>query len=229
MKLHPICTALFLFISLLVYAPSQGQGVNTLRVSAMPLFPDLPQDTAFEGQSYTFQLEVINNSNIFINNSVSFDMKVDSGTVTFLTNPQTTIPPGDTTYLTVTPFNFQPPLFKAGNNIVVVWPVVNGMTVPIDSFFTNVFFVPLNSVGDGELDDKMFVLHPNPVNDQLQLDVSDPSLVEYVRIYASTGQQVVHLSFLKSGFIDVSFLSRGIYFIEVNLNGKMIRRKFLKQ
>ncbi len=229
MKLRHISTAIFLLITTLSVAPIQGQVLNALRVSAMPLFPDLPQDTAYEGQTYTFELEVINNSNIFINNSVSFDMEVDSGTVTFLTNPQTTLPPGDTIYLTVTPFNFQPPLFKAGNNIVVVWPVVNGIAVPVDSFVTNVFFIPLNSVGGGELTDNLFNLHPNPVNDQLQLYVRDPELVEYVRIYAFTGQMVSNIAFQKSGFINVSHLSRGIYILEVNLNGKMIRRKFLKQ
>ncbi|MDQ3051435.1 MAG: T9SS type A sorting domain-containing protein [Bacteroidota bacterium] len=228
MKIRHFIIAFVLVLTAFHNTQCRSQGVNTLFVDSMPFFPEAPQDTAYEGQTYTFLMQVHNNTNIFINNSVSFNMRVDSATITFLANVQTTIPPNDSVSLTVTPFNFQQPLFKAGNNIVVVWPVVNGLSVPIDSFITTVFFVPLNSLGDDEVMGQQLQLYPNPVHDYMHLDTSE-GMVEYVRIYATTGQLIRDISFQRSRSIDVSFLRKGTYIIELNLNGKWVRKKFVKK
>ena len=229
MKTRHLVAALFLVLSLCTSTQSTAQGVASLYISDMPGFPDLPQDSAYEGLPYTYDIILINNTNIFINSTISLTMKVDSATSTFLTNPQTAIPPGDTVVLTVSGFNFTQPFFKVGNNIVVVWPVVNGFVVPIDTFQTNVHFVPLNSLGGIDLTEPAYHLFPVPSNEFLHLDVKSGEVVEYVRIYTISGQLVREIPVAEENQIDIGFLNPGVYVLEITANGKSSRRKFIKQ
>ncbi len=229
MKTRHLVAALFLVLSLCTSTQSKAQGVASLYISDMPGFPDLPQDSAFEGIPYTYDIILINNTNIFINTNVSLVMKVDSSTSTFFTNPQPGISPGDTVTLTVSGFNFTQPFFKVGNNIVVVWPVVNGLMVPIDTFQTDVHFVPLNSLGGIDLTEPAFHLFPVPSNEFLQLDVMGDEVVEYVRIYTISGQLIREIPAAEKKQIDIRFLNHGVYILEISANGKSSRRKFIKQ
>jgi hypothetical protein len=229
MKIRHLVTALFLVLSLCYSLQGKSQGTATLHVQSMPGFPDLPLDSAYEGQTYSFDMLIVNNTSSFINSTVLFNMRVDSITTVFLTNPQTAMAPGDTLTINVPVYNFTQPQFKLGNNIVVVWPVVNGMVVPADSFFTNVFFVPLNSLGEFNPSEPAFHMFPVPANNTLQLDFVSIKHAEYVRIYAISGQLDREIPITKEDQIDISFLNPGIYVLEVVADGKSTRRKFIKQ
>jgi len=183
---------LSLFLLVFSLAPSIGraQGFTTLKVLSMQGFPDLPADSAYEGQFYTFNVIVTNNTNIIINTNIDIQLKVDSIETTIFSSPQPSVQPGDTVTFSISGYSFTQPQYKAGNNIVVVWPRVNGQVVPIDSFFTDVFFVPLNSLGDGYLDsnDLKFSIFPVPARDLLYFSSNQSQPFEYVRIYSIIGE-----------------------------------------
>lgn len=227
MKIRQLSFVLLLFMGVL--SGNLNAQTNSLYISSMPAFPDLPQDSAYEGISYTFDLIIINNTSTTFNSVLSFNMRVDTSVTTFLTNPQTTMLPGDTLNLTVPLFDFTQPQFKVGNNIVVVWPGVNGVAIPIDSFITNVFFVPLNSLPGNYLKEETFKIYPVPARNILHINSPNLNTVEYVRIINLSGQPVCLFPTPGNGPIDISFLKPGIYFVEIISEFQSTRMKFVKE
>jgi len=229
MKIRFIFTALCLVLSLCYSLQSSAQGTATLRVAAMPGFPDLPADSAYEGQTYVFDLFIVNNSSTNINGAnVTFNMRVDSIITPFLLNPALSIPAGDSVTLTVTQYSFNQPQFKMGNNIVVVWPVVSGLVVPIDSLITNVYFIPLSSLGSIDLTEPAFKIYPVPAKETLHLKLNTELKVEYVRIYTMEGRIVYIRKNFTDDFIDISNLSNGVYVLETEIDGKLDRIRFVR-
>jgi len=106
----------------------------------------------------------------------------------------------------------------------------NGFSDPVSASQTNGTIVwyenPLLSVNENESND--FVLYPNPVNDSLYIQTSRVPL-EYL-IYNSKGQKIMEGMWQPSQtYIDVSHLSSGIYFGELNYPNSKEKFKFLKQ
>ncbi|PKA83447.1 putative secreted protein (Por secretion system target) [Ulvibacter sp. MAR_2010_11] len=63
-------------------------------------------------------------------------------------------------------------------------------------------------------------VYPNPVSDKLTISVSDAITFEKAVIYSVLGQQIVNSS---EKVTDVSFLSQGIYFVNITTNkGEMV-------
>jgi hypothetical protein len=227
MKARHFVFTLALVATLFGFQPASSQGVATLSIIDMPGFPVLPQDTAYENQTYTFDLVLSNTTNIFVNSTISFHMLVDTIETVFFSSPQTAIGPGDTVAVTISPFLFTQPQFKIGNNIVVVWPVVNGMVVPVDSFQTVVYFVPLSSLAPGEVASDGMSLYPMPASDYLQLGFNHLLIPEHVRIWTLSGQLVKELP-RNTRIIPISYLSQGMYFLEVSFGNSIIRKRFIK-
>ncbi|MCL1821547.1 MAG: T9SS type A sorting domain-containing protein, partial [Prolixibacteraceae bacterium] len=69
-------------------------------------------------------------------------------------------------------------------------------------------------------------VYPNPVEDRVFVDVQGNC---DIRILSSTGQVIITKSNFTSGYIDLSNYPKGIYFIEVVVDGKKIIEKVLKQ
>ncbi len=229
MKIRHLSIVLLLVLSLCTFRQGVSQGVNTLFVASMPGFPDLPLDSAYEGQAYSFVIELVNNSNIVINNTtVNLNIRVDSITSILYSNPQTAMQPGDSILITVPIYNFTQPQYKTGNNIVVVWPVVNGLSVPVDSSFYPVFFIPLSSVGGIDLTEPSFKIFPVPVRNLLHLNINGKN-VEDVRFWTITGQQVDNIISITNDVIDVEFLAPGVYILDMLIEGTRVRRKFIRE
>lgn len=209
-----------------------GQGVTGLEVVSMPGFPDLPLDTAYEGQSYTFDVLIRNNTNIALSNAtIEVQLKADSLENTIATAQQVNLNTGDTLILTLSGYNFTQAAYAAGNNIVVVWPRIAApaSSLPADTFYTNVYFVPLNSLDDGKLieDQAPFTLYPNPATGTLQI-MNDLNLsIEHVRIFDNTGKLFLRREGHDDFNFDVSYLPAGMYWLVGEVNKREYYLKFL--
>ena len=70
-------------------------------------------------------------------------------------------------------------------------------------------------------------IYPNPVSDQLNI-YSENVVIETVAIYSMNGKKVVE-ELTETNSIDVSTLSKGIYFIEVSSEYGKTVKKFIKK
>lgn len=77
---------------------------------------------------------------------------------------------------------------------------------------------------------KRIKLFPNPVNNILQIE-TEFSLTESTIFINNTSGQTVLVSDTKNNnnFIDVSKLSRGVYFIKIIMGGEILINKFIKE
>jgi hypothetical protein len=218
-----------LFILLTGFTSLSGQGTTTLRVYSMPGFPALPADTALEGQLYSFSVELVNNTFMSINSSIEVNMRVDSLQSILGVVLQPAVGPNDSVSMPVNGYGFTQPQFKAGNNIVVVWPRVIGTSFPIDTFYTNVYFVPLSSSGgDPVASGEGWIIGPNPVQDELQWISTGNMEVEHVRIFSTTGELVQAARVNSKRRVNISDLSPGLYFFEFTSGKYRSFGKFVK-
>lgn len=222
---------LFLFavaVSLFPMQQSMSQGTTSLFVSAMPGFPALPQDTAYEQATYGFDIIVKNNTNTQITSGIAINMRVDSSVVTIGSVLQPNLLAGDSLIINIPVYNFTQPFFKAGNNIVVVWPVLSpAQSVMVDSLIKDVFFVPLNSLENNTLTKNEIAIFPVPATTFLQI-YSPVTKVEYVRIYNTYGQIILDKSRVFNSTLDIRFLEPGVYFLEAWSDGKRSAIRFVK-
>ncbi len=226
----------FVLFTLLVTAalatPFQvkAQGTTALQILGMPGYPALPQDTAYEGQVYTFNLLVYNGTNATVNTTLEILLKVDSIETVINTNPQPVLPPGDTLTITVTGYGFTQPQYKIGNNIVVVWPRVTGApALLVDSFYTDVHFVPLSGMADDTGHESGIMVLPNPVKDELGYLTGDNGKPECVRIRTVTGSLVYEQKQPDKQKIPTGFLKPGVYFLELTFGGRNHVIRFVKE
>ena len=221
---------MLLSISLLAgwFSLVQAQGTTGLKVTQMTGYPVLP-DTAYEGVSYSVTIKILNFSNSTINGGVDILLKTDSGTVAITTFPGLVLFPNDSVTQLIQTYNFDTQTYKAGNNIVVVWPVVQGAPAfPIDTFFTQVYFVPLASLNAPEVEAIKFAMYPNPATSELKVVSSSDEQLEYVRILMPDGRQVSQLLPLGDGIIDIRRLNPGIYFLEASSKNRRGVKRFIK-
>jgi hypothetical protein len=206
-----------------------------LTVTQLAGFPALPADTAKEVNQYNFIISVSNLSAGAV--QVNDTMRV------FLKNTDTTIATIetlgsvfidslvglDTFSITKNNYQFTSNTYKTGNNIVVVWPRIDSIPgATFDSLYIDVYFVPLLSVNMLSEQNQSFFLFPNPVTDEIMLDSDHQNSIGYVRISNDLGQTVMFRSSVGKN-LDVRFLSKGFYFIEITeRNGIVSRKKFLK-
>jgi hypothetical protein len=70
-------------------------------------------------------------------------------------------------------------------------------------------------------------IHPNPTSEQLNIDLMSDFKMKEIKILSSLGAIIQVLEPTKS--IDVSYLNRGIYYLEIcSINNEIARHKFIK-
>jgi len=75
-----------------------------------------------------------------------------------------------------------------------------------------------------------FSIYPNPVSDKLNIDLSNANTNNVVSIYNLLGQlQFTSMLTNDSETIDVSFLAKGVYVIEIKSQNSISQQKFIKQ
>ncbi len=220
-----LATSVFVF--LFAFSGS-SQGTTGLRVAAMTGYPMAPQDSAYEGQQYTFVITLVNNSGTVINTPIDVRLQVDSIDSLLGTFQAPALGINDSALFTIVGYNFTQPQYKIGNNIVVVWPVVNGLVIPIDTFYADVFFIPLSSLSDKDLEINKIALFPVPSNSNIQLSLKPNDEVEYVRIFSTEGRMVYENREWLNQSIDIRNLPCGTYLLEALINGKKGRARFIR-
>lgn len=87
----------------------------------------------------------------------------------------------------------------------------------------------VNSLGVEDLDNKQIKIFPNPVSTKFFIEFSEYSDGE-IELFNLFGQKVYDRSIIdQSEEINVNFLSKGLYFIRINIDGKTLNYKLIKE
>ena len=118
--------------------------------------------------------------------------------------------------------------YRIGGNIVVVWPIADGL-LTLDTFTTIIYVTPTStSVNENKVLHNQFSIYPNPTQNFITIKNSSPNnTVKHVRIYAINGTLLYQYS--NNLKIDISRLTNGSYLLEIELeNKKRLSYKLLK-
>ena len=118
--------------------------------------------------------------------------------------------------------------YRTGGNIVVVWPIADGL-LTLDTFTTIIYVTPTStSVNENKVLHNQFSIYPNPTQNFITIKNSSPNnTVKHVRIYAINGTLLYQYS--NNLKIDISRLTNGSYLLEIELeNKKRLSYKLLK-
>lgn len=209
----------FIVAVILVCMYQYADGQARLRITRLDNYPELPFDTAIQGQIYPnihIHVKNVGNSTFWGDiHAFLYSQSLGSGSYdTLRDDPFHTnifIPAGDSVTLQANPnYSFRAIHYAAGDNIVVVWPF-SGTTL-FDSHQTNVFFSI--TTGMFELSNESPEIYPNPVSTILTLNYHGKNKVEQVRIYDLVGREVFVAKKALST-IDLTGFREGVYFLEL--------------
>ncbi len=73
-------------------------------------------------------------------------------------------------------------------------------------------------------------LFPNPSTESITLSINANVQVKSVNVFDATGRLITNVKVQSSNNlqIDISYLAKGIYFIEMNTNAGLVRKSFVK-
>jgi hypothetical protein len=212
-----------LFSILFICNESRAQQSDSLAVVTLSLqYPQVQyQDTAYEGVAYNAikvtvkNLSIVNTFAGQLGVYLHSDSLLVTDTLVSFSGTTYTILPQDTLPITLSgPYYFNHTVYRAGSNIVVVWPVANGL-VKSDSLFTGVYFVPLAGITIPHETENNFSVTPNPCNDFLRLVDFMKSEVEGVRITDMKGRVVKQTQHPFGNCFYVGNLDKGCYTVEL--------------
>ncbi len=225
--IHSIILCLFLVFGLT--AKSQNLGIDT---SLGPVFNFYP-DTINLNDSFTHTIIVKNKSAVSLTGTIYLVAAVD--TSGFFINSIDTVGTvsvtnfglNDTVGITYTENYTFLNGYKIGGNIVVVWPIADfGSTA--DTLFKNIFInYPLSIVN--AIESKLPLFYPNPSKDYLFFNLNhQESVIKRVRIVDVNGRLIYSEKYHSK--IDVSHLSKGIYFLKLETKDEEeLHYKFIKE
>jgi len=113
--------------------------------------------------------------------------------------------------------------FKLSSSDIGQW----GMNTP--AYFCMDNFKTMDGVGFAELSSKSQIsLYPNPVQNILNIALSN-TVVEQVNIFDANGRLVRQIGNISNSMrIDVSSLNKGLYYLQIIGDQKLITKKFVK-
>lgn len=140
----------------------------------------------------------------------------------------TNLKPNDTATIYKQDYSVESTYFNLGKNIFVVWPRGAGINKP-DSAITSVWVVEPSGIAESKNNEKSILLYPNPAYSRLYILPTDSkNSIESVRIYTSSGSLIGAVK-STNNLIDISNLSQGLYFIEIETKlDKRIVKQFIK-
>lgn len=200
-----------------------------LRINGTPtLYPD----TISYGSIGTVTANIKNVGNLPTTPPITLVVGViDSiaGTVTIIDSAQNTnaLPANDSITITVNT-TITAADFSLGGNGVVIWPIAPDADA-VDSSAKNVIVVEATSIAEPWSNYESLILFPNPAKDQLFWQFNGTSFfAEHVRMVDVQGKLVFEQHQVQT--IDLSSFSKGIYFLEVQLDEQRVKTfKVLKQ
>lgn len=78
-----------------------------------------------------------------------------------------------------------------------------------------------------EHEETLVQLYPNPTSDNLYVTAPETVIIDFVEFFNEEGQRVKTINGNVSS-INVSELSKGMYFIRIHTEGEVVVRKFVK-
>ena len=221
-----------LYVILIFVGAAMSAGAQTahLRITNLINFPD----TAYEGVVYPVQFILKNVGTGAYQGPFQVILQADSGSeiLYFNQNPSFVLFPNDTVVLSggngVMGYQFTSQVYKAGNDVVVVWPYSTQMSVGIDTLVTGVYYIPSGIISNGPDQVKTTMkVFPNPFKDIIHLETGDGSMVEKVRISDLFGREI----YRKETAIDrinLPGLKNGMYILELEIsdNRKVVMKMF---
>ncbi|WP_407556424.1 FG-GAP-like repeat-containing protein [Winogradskyella sp. 4-2091] len=114
------------------------------------------------------------------------------------------------------------------NSITIYWPSgnVDFIENPAINTTHNITEGSALSVIDETLTD--LTIYPNPVEDELNIETTADITNKIATVFDINGKRVLNLK-LNSNLVDVSNLTSGVYFLRLESNGKIMKRKFIKK
>ena len=110
--------------------------------------------------------------------------------------------------------------------------LINGSDIFISVFFEgygrihrlldNSLNIEENKIGEVKI-------YPNPVNDNIYVNLNNGSHIDNINIYDVTGKMIMMNSYNDLTNLNLKTLKSGIYFIEIKSNNKLITRKIIKK
>lgn len=94
---------------------------------------------------------------------------------------------------------------------------------------TAYFYSEVDLLGLDEGGTEMVRLYPNPVGDQLHVDLPEGSSVATMSLYEITGRQVLRRQLNAGGSLSLSTLPTGVYLYRLSVDGKIQSGKLLKR
>lgn len=215
-------------LSIIVFISFAIVGKSQLSIDSLSTYQNIaPQDTVPYNTPLNFNVKVLYNSSIPFTGTLYLVSGVDSSaglksidTVGFLNvvnlvNDSAIIPFNDVA-------NNQNG-YRKGGDIIVIWPVANGINT-IDTFYADIWVEPaLSSVKENELYNKFFI-YPNPATEVISIDNNSYRKIEKVRVRNINGSLIFEQDYQQK--IDVSLLNKGVYILEIDIGNhqKLIYR-----
>jgi len=114
------------------------------------------------------------------------------------------------------------------NSITIYWPsgIVDYIANPVINATHNIVEGSALSVIDEALSDVS--IYPNPVDDELTIKTSADIFDKIATVFDINGKRLSSTK-LKTNTLNVSNLASGVYFLRLESEGKIIKRKFIKK
>ncbi len=105
----------------------------------------------------------------------------------------------------------------------------SGLCGPYEAFITKFGNIP-TGIQSNIVADAYVKIYPNPTNGWLQIEMPNrTSLISTIIIYDMLGRQTKQITVAKSEIeIDLTEMKDGIYFVQIENNGIVCRKKVVK-
>ena len=114
------------------------------------------------------------------------------------------------------------------NNIIIYWPsgIVDNVTNPAINTFHKIVEGETLSIEDQTISD--LVLYPNPAKDVINFTTTVELEGKIATVFDINGKRVLNRK-LTENKLNVSVLQAGMYFLQIESEGKTLKRKFIKE
>jgi hypothetical protein len=92
----------------------------------------------------------------------------------------------------------------------------------------NLSLVNLGVLSTPEFSASRVKVYPNPANDFINIESNDTEISE-VALYDILGKQLLSQNELANNRLDISNLTKGVYFMKISANGNSITKKIIKK
>jgi type IX secretion system substrate protein len=223
----PIILFLFLVFSLTVKSQNLGIDSNSFNLGSLP-------DTINLNDNYIHNITVQNKSAVPLTGTIYLVAAIDSSGGALIsidtvgTRIVTNFGLNDTVGISYNEIYNVANGYKTGGNIIVVWPVAS-FGVTVDTLRKYVTIINAISVNEINKLYNNFSVYPNPSKNYIHINQYDKiKVVKRVRIFDVHGRMVYEDEFKSK--IDISTLSKGIYFLQLEMkNEEELYFKLIKQ